>query len=221
MRKRHSRAFLIVVGIILIGTLGSAYVFSNASVKAYDAREVVLDAGHGGHDPGGDGYGMLEKDITLEITLKVKDYLESAGIRVTTTRDEDISLGDNEIDDLAKRVEIANATNARYFVSIHTNASKSHSANGIELYYGTRGKSLATQIHNELIDENYSENRGLFKGSKLYVLRNTKMASVLVEVGFLDGISDSKDLQNFNTKNKIAKRIANGILKQMEIEDHK
>lgn len=221
MKKKCKKGIIVVTTLGVLGSVIASYLFSHNEIKAYDAREVILDAGHGGYDPGCYGYSMLEKDITLDITMKVKSYLETADIRVTCTRENDEIKGDNEIDDLRHRVQIANDTNARYFVSIHTNASTTHQGNGLELYYGSKGKELVSQIHSELVDENYAKDRGIFKGNHLYVLKHTKMAAVLVEVGFLDGKEDYKTLQDSEKRTSIAKRIANGILKQMEIDDKK
>ncbi len=94
-------------------------------------RKIVIDAGHGGHDPGAVGYsGLYEKDVVLDIALKVRDIMrkENPSYEVILTRDTDIFIP------LHKRAEIANRTNADMFISIHANASYNRMAQGIETY---------------------------------------------------------------------------------------
>ena len=98
---------------------------------------VVLDAGHGGKDPGSQGkYGTKEKDVVLDITKRVGRLLEkNAGIKVVYTRDEDVFIG------LIDRTKMANDTNGKLFVSVHANANKNRKIQGFETYLLRPGKS--------------------------------------------------------------------------------
>ena len=92
-------------------------------------RTVVIDAGHGGHDPGTSHYGLKEKTLTLDIVRRLHRYLQDAGFRVVTTRDADQFIP------LSRRPAIANRLRADLFVSVHINANRNQGVSGIEVYY--------------------------------------------------------------------------------------
>ena len=180
-------------------------------------RIVFLDAGHGGFDPGACGKTLKEKDINLEITLRVGELLKQKGITVAYTRDDDTFVG------LEERSNIANRLNAGLFVSIHNNASDLPSVSGIETYFyapasdpylfaqrDERAK-LANAIQAELVSRLLRPNRGV-KESNLSVLRNTLMPSALVEVAFLSNPTEEILLQNNDFINRAVLSIANGII---------
>jgi N-acetylmuramoyl-L-alanine amidase len=104
--------------------------FSLARQLGLGISRIVLDAGHGGHDPGARGYGMNEAELVLDVTLRLRDLLEKQpGIEVTLTRDSD------EFIQLEERTSIANRTGADLFLSIHANASRNAQARGVETYF--------------------------------------------------------------------------------------
>lgn len=93
-------------------------------------KKVVIDAGHGGYDPGAVGRsGLKEKDVNLDIAKRLANRLKQQGVEVVMTRSSDVFIP------LGKRVEIANNTKANLFISIHANASKTRSVHGFEIYY--------------------------------------------------------------------------------------
>ena len=92
-------------------------------------QTVVLDAGHGGHDPGTSHFGLREKDLTLDIARRLRVQLEGRGLTVTMTRDRD------EFIELSRRPAIANRMGADLFVSVHVNANRNRQVSGIEVYY--------------------------------------------------------------------------------------
>jgi N-acetylmuramoyl-L-alanine amidase len=93
-------------------------------------KKVVIDAGHGGKDPGASGrYGLKEKDVVLDISRRLRDILESEGFEVIMTRDNDTFVS------LRRRTEISNDAKPDFFVSIHANAARSRAASGFEVYY--------------------------------------------------------------------------------------
>ena len=101
-----------------------------------DRDTVVLDAGHGGKDPGAIGkYGTKEKDVALDITKRAGELLEKSGIKVVYTRDEDVFIP------LLDRTKIANDSNGKLFVSIHANANKNRKVQGFETFLLRQGKS--------------------------------------------------------------------------------
>jgi len=104
--------------------------FSLARQLGLGISRIVLDAGHGGHDPGARGNGMNEAELVLDVTLRLRDLLEKQpGIEVTLTRDSD------EFIQLEERTAIANRTGADLFLSIHANASRNAQARGVETYF--------------------------------------------------------------------------------------
>lgn len=175
--------------------------------------KIFLDAGHGGKDPGAIGNGLQEKNITLPITLKIGETLEKYGIKVAYSRTADTFVG------LSERAKKANNVNANIFVSIHCNSATNTTARGVETYSypgSVRGVKLAKTIQNSIVSAKiFSHNRGI-KTANFAVLRETKMPSVLVELGF---ISNSQDAQLLKSKqDEICKAVAKGILNYLGVK---
>ncbi len=169
---------------------------------------VVIDAGHGGRDPGAVYKGRQEKDDVLDLALAVGEILENSGVDVVYTRTEDI------YDSPVQKANIANEAGADYLVSIHRNAVPTPgSATGIEtLVYadtGVRAK-MARDINAELEQLGFV-NRGVIERPNLAILKRSRMPAVLVEAGFIDNENDN---EKFDSQfEQIARAIANGILK--------
>ena len=175
---------------------------------------VVIDPGHGGPDPGAIGIGGIrESDIVLEISKIVEKLLTEKGVKVRLTRKNDIDL------DLPFRVSLANNVNADIFVSIHANASrgKKRNINGLETFYynGWKGRLLAKKIQKQILRVSPgSPDRGVKQG-KFYVIKNTKMPAVLVEIGFLTGRLDARRIEKTSHRERLAYAIAKGILEYL------
>lgn len=183
---------------------------------------VVLDAGHGGYDEGSQSEnGAKEKDITLDITLQVGELLKESNIDVIYTRTSDkVSWPNDNAEDLLERSEIANASGADYFVSIHTNYAEflQERITGSEVWVrhdGGENDRLATNVNKELETIDELPSRGLKdeKTSPLSLIEYNKMPSILIETGFLSNSSDSTYLSSGKGKAEVAKAIANGIIK--------
>ncbi|WJI23729.1 N-acetylmuramoyl-L-alanine amidase [Thermosynechococcus sp. B0] len=170
---------------------------------------VVIDPGHGGRDPGAIGIGGIrEKDIVLDISLQVSQFLQQQGVQVIMTRTTDIDL------DLAPRVAIAERARANAFVSIHANAISlaRPDVNGLETYFAPgRSSRLASAIHNSILNSLNIRDRGV-RAARFYVIRNTSMDSALVETGFVTGAEDAANFQNPAWRRQMARAIAQGIL---------
>ena len=174
-------------------------------------EKVVIDAGHGGRDPGAVFEGRQEKDDALALALAVGELLEAAGLDVAYTRTEDVYNTPYE------KAMMGNHSGADYFVSIHRNASaEPGTASGIEtLVYekGGEAETLAKKI-GEGLEELGFANRGVIERPNLVVLRRTNMPAVLVEAGFIDSPEDN---ERFDEQfDRIAKAIADGILDMTE-----
>ena len=175
---------------------------------------VVIDPGHGGLDPGAVGIGgMRETDIVLEVSKIVTELLSDKGVKGILTRKNEVDL------DLPPRVTFANNKNADIFVSIHANASrgKRRDINGLETFYyrGWKGRLLAKNIQKQILRVSPgSPDRGVKQG-RFYVLKNTRMPAVLVEIGFLTGRLDARRLEKSTHRKRIAYAIAKGILEYL------
>ena len=175
---------------------------------------VIIDPGHGGPDPGAIGIrGIRETDVVLDVSKRVKQLLSEKGVRVRLTRKSEIDL------DLPPRVLFANRMGADIFVSIHANASqgKKRNINGLETFYyrGWRGRLLAKRIQKHILRVSPgSPDRGVKQG-RFYVIKNTRMPAVLVEIGFLTGRLDARRLEQSMHRKRIAFAIAKGILEYL------
>ncbi|MGN0329887.1 MAG: N-acetylmuramoyl-L-alanine amidase [Kineothrix sp.] len=175
------------------------------------AYTVVLDAGHGGANPGATYNGRQEKDDALRLTLAVGRLLENAGVNVVYTRTSDI------FDTPAQKAAKANASGADYFVSIHRNSSVyPNQYTGIESLVYSRYDTAARMAEN--INENLQAlgfvNHGVTERPNLVVLNSTQMPAVLVEAGF---INNDRDNALFDSRfNEMAQAIADGILDSLE-----
>jgi len=170
---------------------------------------VVIDPGHGARDPGAIGIGGIrEKDIVLDISHQVAQFLQQNGVQVIMTRTNDIDL------ELAPRVSMAERARANAFVSIHANAISMArpDVNGVETYYAP-GKSsrLAAAIQNSILSSLNVRDRGV-RAARFYVIRNTSMDAALVETGFVTGAEDAANFQNPAWRTQMAQAIARGIL---------
>ena len=185
------------------------------------ANRVVLDPGHGGHDPGATGYsGSYEKDVNLIIARKTADLLRTAGFEVMMTRDDDryVSVTD--------RVEFANSSQAAAFVSIHSNGSTNSATNGTEVYYyvdqndpiavaqaGERAR-LASIIHDSLMRGLALKNNGVRENNYI-VVRYTQIPAVLVETAYLTNLNEEVLLNDPPFQDRAAQAIANGIMEYL------
>jgi len=176
---------------------------------------VVIDPGHGGPDSGAIGIGGLrETDVVLDVSKIVTNILNKKGVKVKMTRTNEIDL------DLGPRVSMANNTKADIFVSIHANASvgKKRNINGLETFYysGWKGRLLAEKIQKQIIKVSPgSPDRGVRRGS-YFVIKQTNMPAVLVEIGFITGKLDGSRLSKDMHRERVAYAIARGILEYLE-----
>ncbi|MDV3002240.1 MAG: N-acetylmuramoyl-L-alanine amidase LytC [Chroococcopsis gigantea SAG 12.99] len=167
--------------------------------------------GHGGKDPGAIGIGGIqEKDIILPISQEVARILEQQNIQVMLTRNSDYFVS------LEGRTQMANRANADLFVSIHANSMGKGrpDVNGLEVYYfGDR--RLADVIYRNILRSVSIQDRGV-RRARFYVLRTSNMPSTLVEVGFVTGGQDARNLSNRDYRNQMAAAIARGIIEYIQ-----
>ena len=176
---------------------------------------ITIDAGHGGNEKGAIGcLGDYEKDINLDVALKLKKELSKMGAKVIMTREKDEKVS------LKKRVEITNDNESDIFISIHGNAlpdSKDplkHKGSSVYYYY-PQAKNLADSILSAIIEEAHTNNDGVRQGS-FAVVRNTNALSVLVELAYLINPEDNALLIDEKFRETCAKAISHGVLNYLK-----
>ncbi len=188
---------------ILLATL-----FAPAPAHAqFKFTTVVLDAGHGGKDPGCIWYNRVEKHLALDVAKRVETALRAKGIKTAMTRRTDIFV------ELDQRAKLANRFSNALFVSIHFNASKDTSKSGAEMHYRS-GKGLAlARILESAFDKGVKLGcTNLVQRDRLVVLRETNMPAVLVECGYISHKGNSwLCAQAFHRQN-VANAIVSGLL---------
>ncbi len=200
---------------------------SSRQVKSADPKwTVVIDAGHGGNDPGKIGVDdSLEKDLNLIIAKKVQKILQQQEIEVVMTRESDAGLyeeqtSNKKVQDMKNRCLLINQTQPDCVVSIHQNSYHEESVNGAQVfYYGTsdEGKRLAETLQEKLVSYVDPENHRQAKANEsYYLLKKTEVPIVIVECGFLSNWEEAKKLQEDSYQNQIAWAVAMGILSYLE-----
>ena len=185
--------------------LFAALLFAGVTAQA---KTVVLDAGHGGHDRGGvPGDPYPEKVYTLDVAKRIRARLNDAGYRVVMTRSDDTFVG------LGLRCAIANSQGGAIFVSVHFNSAPRQGADGIETYYYS-GKSagLAAAIHSRLVRAAGTADRRV-RSRGYYVLRHNRLPAVLCECGFLTNPDEGRRIAGSAVhRQSLADAIAAGIM---------
>lgn len=170
--------------------------------------KICIDAGHGGSDCGAANGAALEKNVTLDIAMRVKKLLIESGYEVAMTRERDIYNSPVE------KAQIGNAAGCDLFVSIHCNSHAQDTANGTETWYYTgseEGKKLATALQKNLVSRLGRRDRGVKNNRTFAVLNKTKMTAALVEVAFISNPEEKLLLINSGFKAHAAQAIADGI----------
>ena len=177
--------------------------------EVYD-KIVVIDAGHGGNDVGTGDESYWEKDLNMDIVLKMKDMLSYCGVNVLLTRDGDETLALDERSAFANEHEEAD-----YFVSVHCNYCEDDaSVRGLECYYwegSEQGKNYAQSIIDTVALEDKIIVRGI-KTDNFHVLRETKMPAILIETGYLSNAEEKKNLYDDTYQKTVALFLVKGII---------
>jgi N-acetylmuramoyl-L-alanine amidase len=169
---------------------------------------VVIDAGHGGDDPGATSCtGYYEKTVNLSVARKVASLLRQKGLRVVMTRDGD------EFIELEERAAIANRNNAQLFVSIHSNSTERSSARGFTIYEArsaSRSSRQAAEAIARAMAKTGLDNTGV-READYKVLIYTEGPAVLVELGYLSNYQEAALLKDSSFQDRLAEAIAKGI----------
>jgi len=222
--------FMLLLMVFLVVKYGVPQAVEAEAVRSLEVQRkerpvIVIDVGHGGSDPGKVGVdGSLEKDINLQIALRLKTYLEQSDVSVVMTREEDIDLhsegaGSKKMADMKRRCEIAEENGADLVVSIHQNSYHEESVSGGQVFYyedSDEGKKLAEILQKRFSYVLGADNRRLAKAnSSYYLLLHIKCPIVIVECGFLSNWREAALLQQEDYQDRMAWTIHMGVLEYL------
>lgn len=189
---------------------------------------IVLDSGHGGRDPGKIGIdGSLEKDINLQIALRLKQYLEASGVTVVMTRDGDYGLyGEQDVNkkatDMKNRCKLINQASPALTVSIHQNSYHQEAVKGGQVFYykkSQQGKELADILQKRFDFVCGEDNRRASKANdNYYLLLHVRSPIVIVECGFLSNALEASLLNSKEYQDRLAWTIHMGIMEYLNTQ---
>ena len=189
-------------------------------------KTIVVDAGHGGYDAGASDNGVIEKELNLQIAMKLKEFLESSGSTVIVTRDSDEATYDpNRKDgtstkqsDLNARKALVEQYEANAFVSIHMNKFTQSQFRGAQVFYASNsddskrlGESIQSSLKELINDGNTREPKSA--GNDIFILKDAAVPSALVECGFLSNPDEAQLLKDEEYQEQIAWSVYMGIVK--------
>ncbi len=226
----------LICGVFLPLILAFSVAFSKSSEKLFieavsfnTENLFIIDAGHGGEDCGAIGKsGVYEKDLNMQISQKLGEYLEKSGYTVVYTRSEDKLLyteeqnvkGQRKINDLKNRLAISNAYPGATFISIHMNSFGDSKYDGLQIYYSqndTKSLTLADSIQNSVKQRLQPDNNRKIKpGKDMYLLENAENVSILIECGFISNAEECKRLSEKEYQKELCFAIVCGIISYKE-----
>ncbi len=211
--------------VVMAVKYGSVHVTGSGDAYIKEMPVVVIDAGHGGMDPGKVGVdGSLEKDINLAVAERLKTYLEQDDVKVIMTRETDTGLYSDtdsrkKMADMRNRCEIIEESGADLVVSIHQNSYHEESVSGGQVFYyrdSSKGKALAEILQDRFDYVLGDQNRRLPKANgNYYLLLHVKCPIVIVECGFLSNRKEAALLNSGEYQDKLAYTIHMGIMEYL------
>lgn len=216
---RKPTPFAIALMAILI--LLSGLRLAQSVLAGMPNKIIVIDPGHGGADPGAQYGTVREKDINLAISLRLRQVLEQMGAKVILTREADVDFYPDRFikgktakrQELNQRIQKASASHADLFISIHANSFPQHRSYGAESYYHMKsasGKALAERIQKHL-GSLQPDNHRSAKAGDYYLINQTKIPAVIVEVGFISNAKERTLIQTESYQTALAEAIGSGI----------
>ncbi len=231
-RKLQMAAF--AAGLIILFLIFRYDFLENNSWKSWNlpltGEIILLDPGHGGPDGGAGDSDALEKDIALNVSLKIRDYLQEQGALVIMTREDDRDLAPKgtkgysrrKVEDLKQRLKMINESEADFFLSIHLNSIPSARWSGAQTFYAPQIKENAEAakfIQDELRRNLENTERRAKPISHVYIMKYAKKPGALVEIGFLSNPGEKARLKTDDYQEKVAASIYNGVLRYFTNEE--
>lgn len=230
MRKRLEvfMAVMLLLGACLFAREG-VYMVDSLKTQKGDVC-IVVDAGHGGDDPGKIGINdVKEKDINLKIARELEKLLKKEGIKVIMTRTDDGGLyeqssNNKKVEDMRKRCEIITKAAPVFTVSIHQNSYPDESVKGAQVFYygqSEQGKKLAETLQQTLVQQLDPQNHREAKANEsYYLLKKTPSPTVIVECGFLSNYEEAELLNTTEYQKKVAEAVKTGILQCLNLDEN-
>ena len=230
LRGRERRMGLLMAGLVLVaavvcGRNGGVREAASKQANHTDSRLVIIDAGHGGDDPGKIGVdGVQEKDLNLKMALALRDLLEQQDVEVLMTREDagglyDERTSNKKVQDMRRRCELINREKPACVISIHQNSYHEESIHGAQVFYYKTSKEsgeLAKILQKELVRVVEPTNHRQAKANDTYyLLKKTEAPTVIVECGFLSNWDECAKLQNEEYQAKLVWAIQMGVLKYL------
>lgn len=219
------------ITLLLVSTLIIMFLIISVKDKKIHANNkltstiIYIDPGHGGFDGGAcsniliNNQKVIEKDITLQVSLYLQNYLEKTGFKVLITRNIDKSLGTTKKEDIYKRVDLINNSNADIYLSIHANSYPHEIVHGAQTFYNSQNeenKNIAISIMDMLKNIDKTNNRMPKSIENKYLLDHVKKIGCLIEIGFLTNNEELRKLISDNYQQQLAFMIYLGILNYLE-----
>ena len=224
--KRKIELFMVLF--LLMGAIIASYKLSEwtsdvvkdkVAVIDRDEPVIVIDPGHGGEDPGKVGVNdILEKDINLQISMKVRDLLEEVGITVVMTREDD-KVPDRKKEDLGERVEVINKTKPTLALCIHQNSYTTPDIFGAQVFYHTKteeAEDVATLVQESMRAIDPNNKREIKENDTYYMLKFSEVPTIIVECGFLTNPTEAQKLTTEEYQDEVAFAICEGIVKWLD-----
>lgn len=221
--------FFMVIAVVLSKKLES-FIGDQEVIQQEVKREnkeivILLDAGHGGADPGKVGvHEELEKDINLSVAKKLQSELEKKNIHVVMTRESDEMLSgemgeQGKVADMKERVRIINDTKPNLAISIHQNSYQDSQVHGAQVFYyssSKEGEKVAFVLQEKLKEMDEQNTRQPKANNTYFILKRTEVPMVIVECGFLSNESEAKLLKTEEYQETLAQAIMEGILSYLQ-----
>jgi N-acetylmuramoyl-L-alanine amidase len=216
------------IGFVVLFLIVTMKFIENDSWKSWNlplsGKIIILDAGHGGPDGGANVQSVLEKEIALKVTFKIRDFLQEHGALVIMTREDDSDLANESTkgirnrkrEDLQNRVKMINDSEADLFLSVHLNAFPSPRWKGAQTFYTKRyeeNEQVAKFIQAEIKRNLENTNREAKPIENIYLMRNAQKPGALVEIGFLSNSEDRANLLKESYQEKISASVYKGVLR--------
>ena len=215
LKMEWKKLFLLGTALLLLALLLPMLLGVRGSTMAEGTALVVIDAGHGGFDPGAIGVtGVHEDDLNLAIAGFLKEELESRGVMVLMTREDEKALTGTKTSDMYKRRDIIAQSNAHAAISIHMNSNKDATARGpVAIHYrgSEGGQKLAALIQEQMNVQLKPTRKRSAYGESYFILKSGKSPVVIVECGFISNRDEEWALRQEDYQRLVASSIADGI----------
>jgi len=226
----------LILGILILslvafgcGMLKSAEFLNEETFLPSEGRTIIIDAGHGAPDGGAVGNtGVLEKDINLSVALALQKFFEAGGTNVILTRSDDNGIYDisdsiksKKVSDIKNREKIIEESNADAYISIHMNKFPQKQYSGPQVFFSANNESsekLAQCVQKDMIAAlNPDSKREIKKADgSIYLLKHSKIPSILIECGFLSNPEEEKKLTDENYQKQVAWAIYCGVVRYFD-----